>query len=304
MNKKFYYCLKRVGNSQLLKKRIGSYAGVSANMLCQQNPIFNNDETVAEAIAITALADSFDGKKQLPEIMAECAKNAPSKSQKESIDLIMYTHGGYQTYATIAQTVRMYPDICSNLNPFNLYEYLNEWQEMKKTYIKKYYQSFDKEPKDENIDDFYKKISKRINESKNNLPSLKGLDLNVTVSSLPAETYKELCSVIYPNGYKYCSESIELMTVVMLLKKGSHSKKISDVLKTMIVSGKKEKAETLMTLTSRSQARQYLADMVDPAETDPLDFMKAVTFWGDETKKHLMVQTYRKINKKEKKKEE
>lgn len=303
MNKTFFYCLKRVGNSQLLKKRIGSCAGVSAATLCQQNSIFNNDETVAEAIAVTALADSFDGKKQLPEIMAECTKHAPSQSQKESIELIMYTYG-HQTYEMIVQTVRMYPDICRDLNPFNLYDYLSGWQEMKKKYIKKYYQSFDKEPKDENIVDFYKRISKRVNGSKDNLPSLKGLDLNVTVSSLPSETYKELCSVIYPNGYKYCSEAIALMTVVMLLKKGSHSKKISDVLKTMIVSGKKEKAEILMTLTSRSQARQYLADMVEPAETDPLDFMKAVTFWGNETKKRLMVQTYRKINKKEKKEEE
>lgn len=296
-NKTFYYCLKRVGNSQLLKKRIGGYAGVSANMLCQQNPIFNNDETVAEAIAITSLADSFDGKKQLPEIMAECAKNAPSQSQRESIDLVMYTNG-YQTYEMIVQTVRMYPDICSDLNPLNLYDYLISWQEMKKTYIKKYYQSFDKEPKDESIDDFYKKISKRINESKNNLPSLKGLDLNVTVNSLPAETYKELCSVIYPNGYKYCSESIALMTAVMILKNGSHSKKISDILKSMIMSGKKEKVEILMTISSKNQARQYFACMIDPMETDPLDFMKTVTFWNDKTKKHLMVQTYRKINRK------
>lgn len=303
MNKTFFYCLKRVGNSQPLKKRIGGCAGISAATLCQQNSIFNNDETVAEAIAITALADSFNGEKQLPEIMAECAKNAPSQSQKESIELIMYTHG-YQTYATIVQTVRMYPDICNGLNPFNLYDYLSSWQNMKKIYIKKYYQSLGKELKDENIDDFYSRISKRVNDSKDNLPTLKGLDINVTVNSLPAEAYKELCSIIYPNGYKYCSESIALMTTVMLLKKGRHSKKISDVLKTMIVSGKKEKAEILMTMTSRSQARQYLANMVDPAETDPLDFMKVTTFWGDETKKHLMTQTYRKINRKEKKEEE
>lgn len=305
INKKLFgRCLYKAENSQLLKRKISSYAGMQADKLCQQISLFENDEIIAEASAIVTLADSFEGEKKLPEIMAECAKNASSQSQRKSIDAVMYTGGNYQTYVMLVQAARQFPDIFRNLNPWSLYEYLDNWQSRKKTYIKKYYQSFEKNPKKEDIEQFYGKISKKAKELENSLPILRGLDLNTAVSLLPPEAYIELCSVIYPNGYQYCSENIALLTVIMTLKKGSHKKKINEILKEMILSGKKDKVETLIKMTSRSQARQYLAGMLKAEETDPEDFMKVMTFWNAETKKNLITTVFYKLNKEETEKEE
>jgi hypothetical protein len=299
---KFYHCLKKVENSPLMKKRIGSYAGAPADMLCRRFSVFSNDETVAETVAIVSLADSFSGKKPLPEIMAECRRNAESQSQKNLIDTIVHTCGDHQTYALTAHAARQYTDAFCDLDPFDLYRYFENWQKRKRRYIREYYRHIEGKQEEESIDKFYEKILKRVSERKEELHTLKALNLNSRADSLPAEAYAELCSVMYPTGYRYCTENIVLMTAVTILKKGSHNRKISDVLRNIIASGQKEKIEYLMKIAAKDQARRYLASMISsPEEVDPKDLLKVMTYWNSRTKKQLLNEVYRKYTKEEEK---
>ena len=84
INKKLFgKCLYKAENSQLLKRKISSYAGMQADKLCQQISLFENDEIIAEASAIVTLADSFEGEKKLPEIMAAYCKKSDIIFRKE-----------------------------------------------------------------------------------------------------------------------------------------------------------------------------------------------------------------------------